>query len=120
MGDLLKRDVREKSQRLERSNVRMAHLLQSGVQQAHQHVDELSMVLRHEMERKAERDRQKLCGLGNQLRMLNPLAVLGRGYSLTRKSDGTVVRTTDDVEVGEPLVTQLADGKVISNITKKE
>ena len=120
MGDLLKLDAREKVQRLERSHVRMAHLLQSGVQQAHQRVDELGMVLRHEMERKAERDQQKLQGLEKQLRMLNPLAVLGRGYSLTRKPDGTVVRTKDDVEVGEPLVTQLADGKLISNITEKE
>jgi exodeoxyribonuclease VII large subunit len=98
----------------------MAHLLESGVRQSHQRVDELGMVLRHEMERKTERDRQKLQGLENQLRMLNPLAVLGRGYSLTRKPDGSVVRSTADVEVGDSLVTQLADGKVISNITEKE
>ncbi|MDF7826321.1 exodeoxyribonuclease VII large subunit [Pontiellaceae bacterium B12227] len=120
MGDLLKMDAREKAGRVERSNVRMAHLLESGVQQAHQRVDELGMVLRHEMERKAERDRQKFQSLESQLRMLNPLAVLGRGYSLTCKPDGTVVRAKKDVEVGELLVTQLADGKVISNITEKE
>ncbi|MEI6891938.1 MAG: exodeoxyribonuclease VII large subunit [Pontiella sp.] len=120
MSDLLKLEARSTFQRLERSHVRMAHLLQSGVQQAHQRVDELSMVLRHEMDRKVERDRQKLCGLENQLRMLNPLAVLGRGYSLTRKPDGTVVRTKRDVELGDTLVTQFADGKVVSNIIEKE
>ncbi|MDF7798171.1 exodeoxyribonuclease VII large subunit [Pontiellaceae bacterium B1224] len=120
MGDLLKLEARTTFQRLERSNVRMAHLLESGVRQAHQRVDELAMVLRHEMERKAERDRQKLQGLENQLRMLNPLGVLGRGYSLTRKPDGSVVRSKADVEIGAAILTQLADGKVISNITEKE
>jgi exodeoxyribonuclease VII large subunit len=98
----------------------MAHLLQSAVQQAHQHVDELGMVMQHRMEWKLERDRQKLQRLESQLRMLNPLAVLGRGYSLTRKADGSVVRKAKSVKVGEVITTQLADGKVISNITGKE
>ncbi|VGO16701.1 Exodeoxyribonuclease 7 large subunit [Pontiella desulfatans] len=120
MADLLKLDAQAKASRLENANVRMAHLLQSGVRQAHQRVDELGMVMQHQMERKAEHDRQKLQRLGSQLRMLNPLAVLGRGYSLTRKPDGTVVRSADGVEVGEPLVTLLADGKLVSNVTGKE
>ena len=111
---------KKKFQRLEHSNIRMAHLLQSGVRQAHQHVDELGMVMQHQMERKVERDRQKLRRLESQLRMLNPLAVLGRGYSLTKKTDGTVVRSIDDIDVGEGVITQLADGKVVSTVTEKE
>lgn len=120
LPELLKSEATEKRQRLQKAETKMAYLLQSGVQQSHQRVDELGMVLRHEMERKTERDHQKLQGLENQLRMLNPLAVLGRGYSLTRKPDGTVVRRVEDINVGESLVTQLADGKIISNITEKE
>jgi exodeoxyribonuclease VII large subunit len=120
MGDLLKLDAWEKAQRLARSNVQMAHLLQSGVQQAHQHVDELGMVMQHRMERRLEHDKQSLRRIESQLRMLNPLAVLGRGYSLTRKPDGTVVRSTADVETGDRMITQLVDGKVISNVAEKE
>jgi exodeoxyribonuclease VII large subunit len=120
MGALLRLDAQKKFQRLEHANVRMAHLLQSGVQQALQQVDELGMVMQHRMERKVERDREKLQRLESQLRMLNPLAVLGRGYSLTRKPDGSVVRSVADVRVGEPIETQLADGKVVSNILEKE
>jgi exodeoxyribonuclease VII large subunit len=120
MGDLLKLDAQQKFQRLESSNVRMAHLLQSGVQQAHQHVDELAIQMQHRMERKTERDKQRLQRLESQLRMLNPLAVLGRGYSLTRRPDGSVVRSAEGVKTGDTLVTQLADGKVVSKITEKE
>ncbi len=120
MGNLLKMDAQGSLQKLESFNARMTHLLQSAVQQAHQHVDEIGMVMQHRMESKLERDRQKLRRLESQLRMLNPLAVLGRGYSLTRKADGSVVRSMKSVEVGDTIITQLADGKVVSNITGKE
>lgn len=120
MGDLLRFDAQGKGRRVEAANVRLAHLLQSGVQQAHQQVDELGMVLRHQMERKAERDREKLQRLEGQLRMLNPLAVLGRGYSLTLKKDGTVARSKDDVAVGDVVSTRLADGKLVSKVEEIE
>ncbi len=120
LPELLKYSAAARRQRVVQSETKMAHALQSGVQQAHQRVDELGMALRHRMERKAERDRQTLARLESQLRMLNPLAVLGRGYSLTRKPDGTVVRRAAEVEAGETLVTQLADGKVVSSVTEIE
>lgn len=120
MGDLLELGAQRRAQRMGSANIRMAHLLQSSVQQAHQHVDELSMQMQHRVERRVERERQTLMRLEGQLRMLNPLAVLGRGYSLTRKSDGSVVRKAGSVEVGETMITQFADGKVVSNITEIE
>jgi exodeoxyribonuclease VII large subunit len=120
MADLLKMATQSTFQRVESAHVRIAHLLQSSVQQAHQHVDELGIVMQHRMEQKVESDKQSLVRLQSQLRMLNPLEVLGRGYSLTRKADGTVVRTVDSVNVGESIITQLADGKVVSNVMEKE
>lgn len=120
MADLLRLGAQQRSQRMESANVRMAHLLQSGVQQTHQRIDELGMTMRYRMERKAESDRQRLQRMESQLRMLNPLAVLGRGYSLTRKPDGTVLRSAASVECGDEMVTQFVDGKVISNISGKE
>lgn len=98
----------------------MGSQLRFGVQQAQQRIDELGMVMHHRMERKVEVDRQSLVRLRSQLRMLNPLAVLGRGYSLTRMADGTVVRTSKDVAVGVRITTQLAQGKVVSNIEEIE
>jgi exodeoxyribonuclease VII large subunit len=120
MADLLKIGAQQRARRLEGANARMAYLLESSVQQTHQRIDELGMTMCHRMERKTDRDRQQLQRMEGQLRMLNPLAVLGRGYSLTRKPDGTVVRSTASVEIGEDLVTQFADGKVFSNVAGKE
>ena len=117
---LLLHSAANRHQRMDRAETKMAYSLRSGVQQAHQHVDELGIVMQHRAERKIESDRQKLQQLESQLRMLNPLEVLGRGYSLTRKTDGTLVRSTESVKEGEVMITQLADGKVVSNITEKE
>ncbi|RKX41000.1 MAG: exodeoxyribonuclease VII large subunit [Verrucomicrobia bacterium] len=112
--------LRRHRQKIQGLESQMGSSLRFGVQQAQQRVDELGMVMHHRMEHKVEQDRQSLVRLQSQLRMLNPLAVLGRGYSLTRKPDGTVVRTSKDVGVGESITTQLADGKVVSNVTEKE
>jgi len=55
-----------------------------------------------------------------QLRALSPLAVLQRGYSVTRLADGRLVSRVDSVPVGDDLVTQLADGFVTSKVTAVE
>ncbi len=120
MADLLRFGAQQQTQRLGAAQVRLVHLLQSSVRQAHQRIDELGVAMRHRMERGAERDRQRLQRMASQLRALNPMAVLGRGYSLTRKADGTLVLSAGEVGVGDGLVTQFADGKVLSTVEGKE
>jgi exodeoxyribonuclease VII large subunit len=41
---------------------------------------------------------------------------LARGYSLTLTAQGTLVRSAADVEVGDEIVTRLAEGSVRSRI----
>ena len=57
----------------------------------------------------------------NRLAGLNPKAVLGRGYSITtRKETGLVVRQPADVQVGDMMVTELANENLVeSRVTKK-
>ena len=52
------------------------------------------------------------------LASLNPAAVLERGYSLTRDSQGTVVRDAAQVSAGEHLTTTLAKGWIESEVRK--
>ena len=112
--------VRQYRQRIRSLEARMGDLLRLEVRQRIQRVDEFSTAMRNRVERRSEHERQTLERLEGQLRMLNPLAVLGRGYSLTRKSDGAVVRKASEVESGETLITQFADGKVVSNVLERE
>ncbi|GJQ29770.1 MAG: exodeoxyribonuclease 7 large subunit [Phycisphaerae bacterium] len=48
------------------------------------------------------------------LRAVNPLAVLDRGYSVTMRADGRVVRSPNDVGPGEALQSRVAEGVVRS------
>jgi len=61
----------------------------------------------------------QLARLKASLGNLNPAAVLERGYSLTRTSQGEVVRDAANVTVGEHLTTTLAKGWLESEIRKK-
>ena len=61
-----------------------------------------------------QRHRERLDALGARLRALDPAMVLTRGWSITRLSDGTLVRSPQDVSDGDTLVTALADGTVTS------
>lgn len=55
-----------------------------------------------------------------RLDSLSPLAVLGRGYTVTQKADYKVLSSVDDVAWGEELTTTLADGKVVSVVQEIE
>jgi exodeoxyribonuclease VII large subunit len=57
----------------------------------------------------------------NRLIALNPRSVLRRGYSITtNKQTGLLVRTSEDVSIGDFLITELANENLIeSKVTKK-
>jgi exodeoxyribonuclease VII large subunit len=57
----------------------------------------------------------------NRLAALNPRSVLNRGYSITTNcKTGALVRAPGDVEIGDPLATELAGGGMVqSQVTDK-
>ena len=65
--------------------------------------------------------RLQLTALENRLVALDPRSVLHRGYSITlNRQSGRVVRSLDDVQIGESLRTELAGGQRIdSQVTGK-
>ena len=67
---------------------------------------------------KAERLGSRVTALERQLVLLSPLAVLERGYSLTRTAEGRLVRSVKDAAEGAGLVTQVKDGKIESVVKR--
>lgn len=63
---------------------------------------------------------QRLGGLVSQLESLSPLNVLKRGYSLTRRESGTVIRQPHEVSPGEVIVTELSTGRLLSRVERVE
>jgi exodeoxyribonuclease VII large subunit len=54
------------------------------------------------------------------VRLLDPVHVLARGWSITRNARGEVVRSVADTAPGERIVTLLADGAVTSTVDSTE
>jgi len=67
-----------------------------------------------------ERLRTRVTGLERQMVLLSPLAVLERGYSLTRTAEGVLVRSVTDAKPGDGLVTQVKDGMIESVVKEGE
>lgn len=67
--------------------------------------------------RHIRRMRERLSGMERQLAAVDPHGVLRRGYSITTKSNGAVVRTVTDVRNGEVITTRVSDGSITSVTT---
>ena len=80
-------------------------------------LDELSARADRSMKVRLDRARAFVDQRAAQLESLSPLAVLGRGYSLThRLSDGRLLRHAREVNVGDQIRTRLAQGEIISRV----
>lgn len=64
--------------------------------------------------------RERLAARAERLESLSPLQVLYRGYSLTRRGDGTLLRAASDTVVGEVLITKVAKGEVWSRVIDRQ
>jgi exodeoxyribonuclease VII large subunit len=64
--------------------------------------------------------RERAAALARQLGALSPLAVLNRGYALVYDDGGVLIKSTEDVTEGQPIVTRLARGRIRSRVTQIE
>lgn len=57
---------------------------------------------------------QQLDHLARQVRLLDPVTIMARGWSITRTTDGRTVRSVADLQSGDTVLTTVADGTVRS------
>ena len=80
-------------------------------------LDELETSAARAIRNRLERARRQLDAAAARLESLSPLAVLGRGYSLTqRTADGRMVRDAAELAIGEQITTRLARGEATSRV----
>lgn len=116
LGEGLARRLHGAAERVRRQELRLSRL-HPWAQLALQRQDlvrldeRLTGLLRQRM----ERNRARLNGIAGKLQALDPTAVLGRGFTLTRlERTGQLLRDPVQVRPGDPLVTQTAKGPVRS------
>lgn len=91
-----------------------------GLQLADERLDSRRTQLPKVVDRALRTAETELRHLDIRLRAADPSVLLARGWSITKRADGTVVRTVADVDPGDTLVTAVADGSIISNVTLAE
>jgi exodeoxyribonuclease VII large subunit len=75
-------------------------------------LERLEARLHGALTRRLAGDRHRLTAAAGRLGSLSPLAVLGRGYSLTRAADGRIVRTARQVAPGDAVNVLLHEGRL--------
>ncbi len=109
------RGFEQRLRRLDRGPA--GRLLMARLARARQEVTGRRRQLDAAMERRLDGARGALDRLGPLLESLSPLAVLARGYSITRaKSDGRILLSANDAAPGDEIVTLLGDGEVVSRV----
>jgi exodeoxyribonuclease VII large subunit len=86
-----------------------------------QRVDELTGRLATGLRHHVRRDRAFLTALTAGLDHLNPLGILSRGYSVTRKlPEGVILKDASNVRPGDLLNTKLHNGEIVSRVEKSD
>ncbi|WP_261857372.1 exodeoxyribonuclease VII large subunit [Photobacterium sanguinicancri] len=115
----MKNYIVQHRQHLNRNEHKLA--LHSPVQTLKQQANRLERVesrLHDAMDRRLLTARHQLAMAAEKLETVSPLATLGRGYSITRDSKGKVIRTTDQVNHGDTMITKVANGEIQSVVSK--
>jgi len=83
-------------------------------------LDDLAGRLDRALARGLDRRRHRLVGVAGRLDSLSPLAVLGRGYSLTLTASGAIVRSAGQVAVGDEVGVMLHEGRLAARVTARK
>jgi len=82
-----------------------------------QRLDELSSSLTTAAGRRVEALSNSLAVATEKIKALSPLAVLERGYAVCRRADDrTVLRSHDQVQIGDDVDVQLAHGEIAASV----
>ncbi len=84
-------------------------------------VDELELRATRAITTSHAQGRERISHMAERLESLSPLAVLGRGYSLTQRThDGRLIDAAELVQVGDLITTRLSQGTITSRVETLE
>lgn len=102
--------------RIDRLGLHMRHGLDTLFREHQQRTDDLSLRLVRQMREWQRLRAMDIKRLSLLLKGINPLAVLDRGYSITSRRHGEVLKDAGQVTAGEHVITRLAKGSFESEI----
>ena len=101
------------------SREKQAQSMKDRVSYAERHLSLLLPASDERMKARIALSRSKLDALRREAEALSPLLILRRGYSVTEKEDGSIVRKSGDLKPGDMIKTRLMDGTVLSRVEEQ-
>ena len=89
---------------------------QTHIQHAQHRLQQLENRFNQAMKQTLKDGHNQLALYAAQLEAVSPLAVLSRGYSITKDNKGHVIKSAEAVHVGTTVTTELANGVFESTI----
>ena len=112
--------VERADERLNMSAERISMLAPAALFRADQQLSATTKQLLARATAVAQRANDRLDVAAARVAAFDPALQHARGWSITRRADGTVIRATTEVASGEQLVTSVADGTIISTVTASQ
>ncbi len=108
-----------KRNEVEQKTVYLKHDIQRIFLKRKMVADQLNQRIGQLSEKMLEREKERLHFNENTLRLISPANVLKRGYTITLK-EGKIIKSVENLNIGEQIETHFSDGTLESRITKKE
>ena len=106
-------------QRLDIAQDKLIRTVTGQIAQQKQQVETLLPRLKMSMQHEMAQSKQRFGQAASGLQLVSPLAVLGRGYSVTKK-DTEVVRQLKQVALDDDITIQISDGEIVARVTEKK
>ena len=108
--------VKQYQQRLDSAELRMGHELQRTAAEVRRRLADTRVRIAHQVQQSHRTGVQEVRRLEMQLRALNPLAVLDRGYSVTKNAAGSIILDPATLSPGQRITTRVAKGEFQSEV----
>lgn len=112
----IEKRIREASARISISIEREENAMKERVSSASRLLSRLIPSSNERMKARVAVSRTRVDALVRESEALSPLLILRRGYSVTEKEDGSIVRQSSQLKAGEIIKTRLMDGTVLSRV----
>lgn len=119
LGDVMQQQVKQRELKLNALQQRLWRKTpQVQLTKALSSNQALTKRLHHALGQTLNQYQHRLVSLGRQLDTVSPLAVLHRGYTITKHKEGAVVKHVADVTIDDELSIVLPDGELDVVVTK--
>ena len=121
LGAALDRVVTRKRRRFTAAQVRFAALdLRARVGRLHRALEQRSAELQVRLDRALVAKRRRWQAAALQLEERSPFQILERGYAIAYDAEGKVLRSPDQVALGDDISVRLARGDLAATVRRKK